>query len=63
MNKYNAGDTKRRRNSDKNVRCVVRITEEERAQLEEMSVKNGVTLSEIVRNGIRMQYNLHKFKS
>ena len=54
---------RQKKDSDKSVQCHIRITEEERRQMEEMCVAQGKSLSDILRNGIRMQYNLHKIRS
>lgn len=50
----------KKKSETKGMRIFVRVTEEERTQLEEMSATQGKTVSDILRNGIRMQYNMHK---
>lgn len=52
---------RKRKSEAKDVRLIVRITEEEKSQLDEMSAAQDKTLSDILRNGIRMQYNMHKY--
>ena len=54
---------RKNKDTDKTVRFHFRCTEEERRQVEEMCSAQGKSASDILRNGIRMQYNLHKFKS
>jgi predicted DNA-binding protein len=52
-----------KRLGDKTKRLEVRLTNEEFEQLEFASEKYGKSKTDIIRDGIRMNYNLAKFKS
>lgn len=46
----------------KNIKIQVRLSAEDAARIGYVREKTGKTTSEIVREGIRMQYNLAQFK-
>lgn len=39
----------------------VRLDAEERAMMEHLSVESGISMSEILRRGLRIQYNMARF--
>ncbi len=39
----------------------VRLDAEERAMMEHLSVESGMSMSEILRRGLRIQYNMARF--
>lgn len=51
-----------RKEDGKNSACTFRLSKKEVEDLDEMCKKTGKTRADIVREGLRIQYNLFKFR-
>lgn len=54
---------KKYRDGSKTEKFVVRISREDREMLSHTSEKMGISMSDVIRNGISGQYDLVKYKS
>jgi hypothetical protein len=59
ISRMNAGRPKK--NDSKGERCMLRLSKEESDQLTLMSIESGLSKSQLLREGLKMRLNVHKY--